>query len=70
MDEDLDGLSREQLVDEVKRLRAALETSGEDAKKLLPATVSLVDIMVKKGVIHENTGNRYKSRLARRIASS
>jgi ribosomal protein S20 len=32
--------------------------------------MSLVDVMVKKGIIHENAGNRYKSRLARRAGAS
>jgi ribosomal protein S20 len=27
-------------------------------------------VMVKKGILHENAGNRYKSRLARRVAAS
>ncbi len=50
--------------------RQALESSKPaEAKKLLPETASLVDVMVKKGIIHQNTGNRYKSRLARRVAS-
>jgi small subunit ribosomal protein S20 len=55
---------------QIKKLRQALETKNlEEAKTLLPSTVSLVDVMVKKGIIHENTGNRYKSRLSRRLAS-
>ena len=32
--------------------------------------ISLIDVMVKKGVLHENTGSRYKSRLTRRLAAS
>jgi small subunit ribosomal protein S20 len=60
--------NRTRLRSQIKKLRQAVETSNvEQAQKLLPQTVSLVDVMVKKGVIHENAGNRYKSRLARRL---
>ena len=63
--------NRSRLRSHIKKLRLALETASvEDAKKLLPSTMSLVDVMVKKGIIHENTGNRYKSRLSRRLASA
>ncbi len=62
--------NRSRLRGQIKRLRQALESSKPaEAKKLLPETASLVDVMVKKGIIHQNTGNRYKSRLARRVAS-
>lgn len=62
---------RSRLRTQIKKLRQALEASNlEEAKTLLPATMSLVDVMVKKGVIHENTGNRYKSRLCRRLAAA
>ena len=61
---------RTRLRSQVKRLRQALDGGNADeAKKLLPDTVSLVDIMVKKGVIHANAGSRYKSRLTRRLAA-
>jgi small subunit ribosomal protein S20 len=63
--------NRSRLRSQIKKLRQALETSNlAEAKKLLPETASLVDVMVKKGIIHENAGNRYKSRLARRVAAS
>lgn len=59
---------RTRLRSQIKRFRQAVETSNlEEAQKLLPQTVSLVDVMVKKGIIHENAGNRYKSRLTRRL---
>ncbi len=63
--------SRSRLRTQIKKLRQALEASNlDEAKTLLPSTISLVDVMVKKGVIHENAGNRYKSRLSRRVAAS
>ena len=63
--------NRSRLRSQIKKLRQALETSNlAEAKKLLPETASLVDVMVKKGIIRKNTGNRYKSRLARRVVST
>ena len=62
--------NRSRLRSELKKLRQAIdESNAEQVKKLLPATMSLVDVMVKKGIIHENAGNRYKSRLARRAGT-
>jgi small subunit ribosomal protein S20 len=58
------------------RLRAALKAvrtalDGKDvaaAKAALKETVSLVDKMASKGVIHRNAAGRYKSRLHTRLA--
>lgn len=62
--------NRSRLKTEIKKLRQAIDEKDlELAKKLLDPTMSLVDVMVKKGILHENAGNRYKSRLARRLAS-
>ena len=61
---------RSKLRTELKKLRLAIDASDAGkVRELLPGTVSLVDTMVKKGVLHENTGNRYKSRLASRLAA-
>jgi small subunit ribosomal protein S20 len=55
----------------IKKLRAALE-SGEAgaAQELLPATVSLIDKAVQKGVLHRNAAARYKSRLTARAGEA
>lgn len=59
---------RSKLRTQVKKVRRALEEEDfERARGLLPQTASLIDRMVKKGVIHSNTGSRYLSRLARKI---
>jgi small subunit ribosomal protein S20 len=58
------------------RLRGALRNiriavdAGDPAemKDALRDTVSLVDKMVAKGVIHRNAAGRYKSRLATRVS--
>jgi small subunit ribosomal protein S20 len=58
------------------RLRSALRDirtavdAGDPAKlkDALRSTISLVDKMAGKGLIHRNTAGRYKSRLAARVA--
>ena len=58
------------------RLRGALRTirtaidggNTDQVKDALRETVSLVDKMAAKGVIHKNAAGRYKSRLASRVA--
>jgi len=49
----------------MKRLRTAI-TAGDAtaASNLLNPTLCAIDQAIAKGVLHENTGNRYKSRLA------
>ena len=52
----------------LKVIRAALDSKDVDAvQKALSKTVSLVDKMATKGIIHSNTADRYKSRLALRL---
>jgi len=61
---------RSQLRSALKTMRAGL--SGSDAGKVKSAlgeTVSLIDRMVAKGVIHKNAASRYKSRLVKRAAA-
>ena len=52
----------------LKSVRAAID-SGDDsaAKDALRRTVSLLDKLVRKGVLHANAAARYKSRLTRRL---
>jgi small subunit ribosomal protein S20 len=53
----------------LRDIRAAID--AEDPAKVKDAisqTVSLVDKMAKKKLIHKNTAGRYKSRLALRVA--
>ena len=59
------------------RLRNALRSvriavDGNDlaaAKAALKDTVSLIDKMASKGIIHRNAAGRYKSRLTTRLAA-
>ena len=62
---------RSRLRTALKAIRASLDAKDVDgAKKALSATVSIVDKMATKGIIHRNTAGRYKSRLAARLAKS
>ena len=59
---------RSRLRTALKSIRAAIDDKDlETAKARLTETVSLVDKMANKGVIHRTTAGRYKSRLVRRI---
>ena len=52
----------------LKAIRAALDAKDPDAAKAaLSKTVSLVDKMASKGIIHRNTAGRYKSRLSAHV---
>jgi small subunit ribosomal protein S20 len=60
---------RSRLRTALKAIRASLDAKDvEGAKKALSATVSIVDKMATKGIIHSNTAGRYKSRLSVRLA--
>ena len=62
---------RARLRTSLKSIRAAI--TGNDlaaAKSALKETISLIDRMASKGVIHRNAAGRYKSRLTTRIAKS
>ena len=59
---------RSRLRSALKDIRAAID--GKDltaAKAALKETVSLVDKMASKGIIHRNAAGRYKSRLHTRL---
>ncbi|MBE0460401.1 MAG: 30S ribosomal protein S20 [Candidatus Aminicenantes bacterium] len=50
----------------IKNLKTAIKNDDkEEAQKLLPETISIIDKSIKKNTIHRNKGNRYKSRLTR-----
>jgi small subunit ribosomal protein S20 len=63
--------NRSQLRTQIKKVRKALDDNDiEAARALLPETASLLDRLVKKGIIHGNTGSRYMSRLAHHVSAS
>jgi small subunit ribosomal protein S20 len=57
---------RSKLRTALKTARSAEATPPEE----MALTVSLIDKMAAKGIIHDNTASRYKSRLAKRAAKS
>ena len=60
---------RTRLRSALRDIRAAVDAGDpgklKDARR---STISLVDKMAGKGLIHRNTAGRYKSRLASRVA--
>jgi small subunit ribosomal protein S20 len=53
----------------LRDIRAAIDGGNpNDVKDALRQTISLVDKMASKGMIHRNTAGRYKSRLAARVS--
>jgi len=60
---------RSRLRNALRSVRTAID--GKDkaaAKTALKETVSLIDRMASKGIIHRNAAGRYKSRLTTRFA--
>ncbi len=62
--------ARTRLRHAVREMRRALAQNLEAARAALPQTVSVIDKAVKKGIIKENTGSRYKSRLMARLTAT
>ena len=62
---------RSKLRTALKAIRASLDAKDlSGAKTALNKTVSIVDKMATKGIIHRNTAGRYKSRLSSRLAKA
>ena len=62
---------RSKLRTALKGIRASLDDNDLDAAKTaLNDTVSMVDKMATKGIIHRNTAGRYQSRLAARLTKT
>jgi len=62
---------RSRLRSALKNVRVALAAGkAADVRSSLGETVSLIDKMAGKGIIHRNTASRYKSRLSARYAKS
>lgn len=55
---------------EIKKLREVIaKGDAAAAKALLPEIVGAIDKAVKKGVLHDNAGSRYKSRLSIKVSA-
>jgi small subunit ribosomal protein S20 len=61
---------RSRLRSALKAIRTAIDNKDlAGAKTALKETVSLIDKMASKGIIHRNAAGRYKSRLVSRLAN-
>ena len=61
---------RSRLRNALREIRSAVDGNNLTvAKSALKQTISLIDKMTTKGVIHRNAAGRYKSRLTRRLAA-
>lgn len=64
----INQMNRNRLKTQLKKLKAAIsDGKAEEATGLLPATLSLIDKSVQKGVIKVNAARRYKSHLTRHV---
>jgi small subunit ribosomal protein S20 len=62
---------RSRLRTALKAIRASLDDKDlAGARSALSRTVSIVDKMASKGIIHRNTAGRYKSRLSSRLTKT
>lgn len=63
-------VTRKKMRELIKETRKAVEAKDKKtAEKLLVEAFSAIDTAAKKNVIHNNTASRYKSRLAKKVAS-
>jgi small subunit ribosomal protein S20 len=61
---------RSRLRSALKSIRASIDSNDlAAAKNGLKQTISLIDKMASKGIIHRNAAGRYKSRLQARLAA-
>jgi small subunit ribosomal protein S20 len=61
---------RSKLRGSLRTIRAFIDKDDfGNAKTELKGTISLIDRMVTKGVIHKNAAARYKSRLQKRVSA-
>ena len=62
---------RSKLRGSLRTIRAFIDKDDfGKAKTELKGTISLIDRMVTKGVIHKNAAARYKSRLQKRVTAA
>ena len=52
---------------QIKKLHTAIAAGNKTTSELLPATISIIDKAVQKGVLHKNAAARHKSRLTARV---
>lgn len=55
---------------QMRKLRSAVASAEDGLPALVGETMSVIDSARRRGVLHRNTANRYKSRLARQAAKA
>ena len=61
---------RSRLRNALREIRSAVDGNNlKAAKDALKQTISLIDKMTTKGIIHRNAAGRYKSRLSSRLSA-
>jgi len=64
-------VNRSKMKNKIKALKRKVAAGQKDeAAKLLPEAIAIIDTTIRKGTIHKNTGSRYKSRLVALIKKS
>ena len=64
-------VNRSKMKNKIKALKRKVAAGHKDeAAKLLPQAIAIIDTTIRKGTIHKNTGSRYKSRLVALIKKS
>jgi small subunit ribosomal protein S20 len=64
-------VNRSKMKNKIKALRRKVAAGQKDeAAKLLPETIAIIDTTIRKGTIHKNSGSRYKSRLIALLKNS
>ncbi len=62
--------NRSRLRTQIKKLRKAIGANeATQSNELLTPTISMIDKMVNKGILHRNTAARHKSRLTSHVNS-
>lgn len=55
----------------IKKIRALISAGKiDEARKEYPNVVAIIDKTVTKGIIHQNTAARYKSRISKAIKNA
>ena len=63
----INRMSRSRMKNKIKLFIKTLNANQPDeAKKLFPGVIAIIDKTTRKGTIHKKTGARYKSRLTLR----
>jgi small subunit ribosomal protein S20 len=64
-------VNRSKMKNKIKALKRKVAGGHkEEAAKLLPEAIAIIDTTIRKGTIHKNTGSRYKSRLVALLKNS